>query len=94
LNALAQLSDAQWEQIQPLLPKYVSKLRQNPSDRRLVIEGILWVIGTGASWREVPERFGPWGRMAEHYYRWCKDGRWALILQVLLQQEVPISSSA
>ncbi len=49
---------------------------------------------TGSAWREVPERFGSWVTMAERYYRWRKEGRWTRILQVLQEQEVPISSSA
>ncbi len=77
-----------------LLPKYVSQARRHASDPRQIIEGIVWVIGTGSSWREVPDRFGPWSNVAEHYYRWHKQGKWTLILQVLQGQEVPISSSA
>lgn len=94
LAGMSRLSDAQWEEIRLLLPKYVSRTRPQVADPRLILEGILWVIGTGSSWREVPERFGPWSSVAERYYRWCKEGRWARILQVLQGQEVPISSSA
>ncbi len=94
LAGLSRLSDAQWEKIRPLLPKYVSQTRRQVADPRLIVEGILWVIGTGSSWREVPERFGPWSSVAERYYRWCREGKWTHILQVLQAQEVPISSSA
>ena len=59
------------------------------TEPRLIIEAILWVIRTGSSWREIPEYFGPWSSVAERYYRWCRDGKWALILQVLQEQEVP-----
>jgi len=94
LGGVSRLSDAQWEAIRPLLPKYVMQRRLQVADPRLVVEGILWVIGTGSSWREVPERFGPWSSVAERYYRWCKEGKWARILQGLQAQEVPIFSSA
>ena len=94
LAGVARLSDAQWEKIRPLLPKYVFQVRRQVADPRLVIEAILWVMGTGSSWREIPERFGPWSSVAERYYRWCREGKWTLILQVLQEQEVPISSSA
>ena len=94
LGGVSRLSDAQWEKIRLLLPKYVSQTRPQVADPRLLVEGILWVIGTGSSWREVPERFGSWSSVAERYYRWCKAGKWARILQVLQAQEVPISSSA
>lgn len=94
LGGMSRLSDALWEKIRPLLPKYVSHTRLPVADPRLIVEGILWVIDTGSSWREVPERFGPWSSVAERYYRWCKEGKWARILQVLQTREVPFSSSA
>jgi hypothetical protein len=94
LAGVSRLSDAQWEKIRPLLPKYVFQARRPVADPRLLIEAILWVMGTGSSWREIPERFGPWSSVAERYYRWCREGKWTLILQVLQRQEVPISSSA
>jgi hypothetical protein len=94
LSGISPLTDAQWEKIRVLLPKYVSHTRRHASDPRQILEGIVWVIRTGSSWREVPERFGAWSNVAERYYRWCKEGKWTPILQVLQEQEVPISSSA
>jgi len=94
LSGITPLTDAQWEQIRLLLPKYVSQTRQHASDPRRIIEGIVWVIQTNSSWREVPACFGPWSNVAEHYYRWRKTGKWARILQILQEQAVPISSSA
>lgn len=93
LGGVPPLTDAQGEQIRLLLPKYVSQTRQHASDPRRIIEGMVWVIQTGSSWREVPARFGPWSHVAEHYYRWRKEGKWARILPILQEQPVPISSS-
>ncbi|GHO77269.1 hypothetical protein KSD_50400 [Ktedonobacter sp. SOSP1-85] len=64
------------------------------TDHRLVIEGMLWVVRTGSSWRELPERFGPWSTVASRYQRWCKAGIWAQILHVLQAHEVSVFSSA
>jgi transposase len=94
LAGVSELTDAQWEKIRLLLPKYGFQARRQVSEPRLIIEAILWVMRTGSSWREIPERFGPWSSVAERYYRWCRDGKWALILQVLQEQAVPLSSSA
>lgn len=94
LASVSQLTDAQWEKIRRLLPKYRFQARRQVSEPRLIIEAILWVIQTVSSWREIPESFGPWSSVAERYCRWCRDGRWALILQVLQEPEVPFSSSA
>jgi transposase len=89
-----ELTDAQWEKIRLLLPTYRFQARRQVSEPRLIIEAIVWVMRTGSSWREIPERFGPWSSVAERYYRWCRDGRWTLILQHLQEQDVPLSSSA
>lgn len=94
LAGVSPLTEGKWEQIRILLPKYVSQTRQHASDPRRIIEGMVWVIQTGSSWREVPERFGPWSHVAEHYYRWRKEGKWTRILQILQEQPVPIFSSA
>jgi transposase len=52
------------------------------------------VVRTGSSWRELPERFGPWSTVASRYQRWCKEGIWQRILQVLLPHDtLPCSSS-
>lgn len=94
LTGVSALTDAQWEKIRLLLPKYGFQARRQVSEPRQIIEAIVWVMNTGSSWREIPERFGPWSSVAERYYRWCRDGKWTLILQVLLEQDVPLSSSA
>ena len=94
LAGLSPLSDAQWEKIRSLLPTYRFQARKQVTEPRQLIEAIVWVINTGASWREIPERFGPWSSVAERYYRWCREGKWTSILQALQEQEVPVSSSA
>jgi transposase len=94
LAGVSSLSDARWEKIRLLLPKYGFQARRQVAEPRLIIEAILWVMNTGSSWREIPECFGPWSSVAERYYRWCKGGKWALILQVLQEPDVPLSSSA
>jgi transposase len=51
------LSDQQWSKLEPLLPKYSSAGRPW-KDNRAVLEGILWVLRTGARWRDLPSDFG------------------------------------
>src|SRR5436853_6648893 len=57
-----ELSDAQWELIEPILrPKRRSDGRGRPwQDTRGVLNGILWVLGTGAQWRELPKKYSPY----------------------------------
>ncbi len=60
----------------------------------LIVEGILWKIQTGSSWREMPERFGPWSTVSSRYRLWRKEGRWTPILRVLQTSEELFLSSA
>ncbi len=88
------LTDEHWEQLRPLLPPQKPQTGRPAIDHRLVVEGILWVVRTSSSWRELPERFGPWSTVSSRYQRWCKEGLWARILQVLLPSEPAFLSSA
>jgi Putative transposase of IS4/5 family (DUF4096) len=91
---LAPLSDEQWEGLQTLFfpPRHAP--RRSEIDYRLIVEGILWVMRTGSSWRRLPTRFGAWSKVLYYYRQWKGDGRWTRIQRALHIQEVPISSSA
>ena len=74
------LTDAEWEQLRPFLP--VSNRRCGRwRDHRQVIDGILHRIRTGAHWRDLPERFGPWKTVYERHRLWSADGTWEYLLQ-------------
>ena len=88
------LTDEYWEQVHPLLPPQKPATGRRAVDHRLMLEGMLWVVRTGSSWRELPERFGPWSTVFSRYQRWLKEGLWACILQVLLPSESAFLSSA
>jgi transposase len=88
------LTDEHWEQLRPLLPPQKPQTGRPAVDHRLVVEGMLWVVRTGSSWRELPERFGPWSTVSSRYQRWCKEGIWTRILQILLPSEASFRSSA
>jgi transposase len=45
----------------------------------------LWILRTGAPWRDLPERYGPVGTVFSHFYRWQQAGIWQDILQALQQ---------
>ena len=55
-------------------------------DHRTVINGILWVLRTGAPWRDLPERYGPWRTAATRFYRWRQLGLWDRLLAEVQQQ--------
>ncbi len=70
------LTDAQWEQVRPLLPPQKPATGRPAKDHRTVVEGILWQLATGTPWRDLPERFGPWQTLYSRYRRWRQSGVW------------------
>ena len=73
-----ELTDVAWARIEPLLPVQGGGRRWR--DHRQVINGILWQLRTGAPWRDLPERYGPWKTCHERLRRWTADGTWDRIL--------------
>jgi transposase len=55
-----ELTDEQWQQLEPLLPGQKPKTGRPNLAHRTVINGVLWVLKTGAPWRDLPERYGKW----------------------------------
>lgn len=73
------LTDKEWAVIQPLLP---NKPRGVPRvDDRRVLNGIFWVLRTGAPWEDMPPRYGPRTTVYNRFNRWRKAGVWARILE-------------
>ena len=74
-----QLSDTAWAAIAPLLPP--DGQRGWPwADHRKVIDGILWKVRTGAPWRDMPVRYGPWQTCYDRFVCWRRDGTWERLL--------------
>lgn len=80
------LTNAQWEKLKPLLPAQKPIVGRPSQDHRTTINGILWILRTGAPWRDLPERYGSWQTVCGRFYRWRKPGLWARILAQLQQQ--------
>ena len=74
------LTDAAWARIAPLLPADPRR-GQRWRDHRAVVNGILWKLSTGAPWRDLPERYGPWQTCHSRLLRWQRDGTWAKLLR-------------
>ena len=75
------LSDTEWQIVEPLLP---NKPRGVPrTDDRRVLNGIFYRLRTGSPWRDLPERYGPYTTMYKRYTRWAKAGVWQRIFEAL-----------
>ena len=78
------LADAEWSAVQPLLPQRTAKTGRRPSDPRKMLDGVLWVLCTGAPWRDLPEgRFGPWQTVYDHFRNWRKAGVFGRVVEAL-----------
>jgi transposase len=77
------LDDDQWSLVLPFIPKSTARTGRPASDSRLNLNGIFWILGTGAPWRDLPERYGRWQTVYDHFSKWRKSGVFAEILEAL-----------
>ncbi len=78
-----ELTDEQWALIEPLVPPSRARTGRPPRDRRTLLNGIFWILHTGAPWRDLPERFGPWQTVYHHFAKWRREGVFAEIIEAL-----------
>ena len=83
-----ELSDQQWARIAPLFPNptHHGKPGRPAHDQRPIVTGILWILHTGAPWRDLPERFGPWKTVFHRLNSWRADGTWVRVVTSLLDE--------
>ena len=78
-----ELTDEQWVLIEPFVPPSVARTGRPSRDRRTLINGTFWILHTGAPWRDLPERFGPWQTVYHHFAKWRREGLFAEIVDAL-----------
>jgi transposase len=85
------LSDDHWDAIADLFPA-PARTGRPPSDPRMMVDGILWVLRTGSPWRDVPEEFGPWKTVWDHFDKWNNGGLLDAILNRLRASHVEVGA--
>ena len=78
-----ELSDEQWVRVEGLLPGKKGDPGRTAADSRLFLDAVLWIARTGAPWRDLPERFGPWNSVFKRFDRWSKTGVWQRVFEAL-----------
>lgn len=79
-----ELTDEQWNLIEPILPVQRRGGRgRPPGDQRKMLNGMMWILRTGAPWRDLPERLGPWQTVYHTFNRWREEGVFDRILEAL-----------
>ncbi|UGT67827.1 IS5 family transposase [Nocardia gipuzkoensis] len=79
----ADLTDAEWARLAPLLPRGKKAGRPSKWTKRQLIDGIRWRVRVGSPWRDVPAHYAPWQTVYGLFRRWQRTGIWALILKML-----------
>jgi transposase len=82
------LTDEQWAILEPLLPEPNKRSdgRGRPwRPAREVLNGVLWVLRTGAPWHDLPERYPPYQTCHRRFQNWVREGTLEGILKALAQ---------
>ena len=83
------LSDEQWGKLQPFIPKPVKNTKRGRPrrDDREIMEGMLWILRTGAQWEALPkDEYPPKSTCHERFQEWNEQGVFPLILAALYEE--------
>ena len=70
-----ELNDDEWNRIVNLLPPENTGKRGRPRKcNRTILNGMVWIARSGAPWRDLPERYGPWETVYSRFRKWIEDG--------------------
>ena len=79
-----EITDSEWSRVVDLLPPEKTGKRGRPSkDNRTILNGMIWIARSGAPWRDLPERYGPWETVYSRFRKWIEDGIFDNIIRVL-----------
>jgi transposase len=78
-----ELTDEQWELVSSLVPRSAAETGRPAKEPRLMLNGIFWILGTGAPWRDLPERFGSCKTVHRYFSNWRRAGVFAAIIETL-----------
>ena len=79
-----QLSSTQWRQVESFLPGRPGWVGVTAKDNRTFVNGVLWVLRSGAHRKDLPPGYGNWKSVHKRFTRWARAGIWERIFQVLL----------
>jgi len=78
-----ELTDEQWEQLVPLVRRRITRTGRPRRDDRQMLNGVFWILGTGAPWRDLPGRYGPWQTVHRYCSQWRRNGGFSAIVEAL-----------
>ena len=79
-----ELTEKEWHIIQPILPKLPTGKRGRPwRGNREVLSGILWILRTGAPWKDLPKTYPPYQTCHRRFQQWSRDGTLEKVLAAI-----------
>lgn len=70
-----ELTDSEWERVKIYFPeKQPGTPGRPPKETRPILNGVIWLARSGAPWRDLPERYGPWETVYTRFQEWLKRG--------------------
>lgn len=79
-----ELTAEQFETIRALLPGKAGDPGRTAENNHRFINGVMWVLRSGAHWHDLPERYGKWKTTHKRFSRWAKNGIWEAVFTRLL----------
>ena len=86
MERLVRLTSVQWRRVEMLLPVASRKGGRPRKPDRTVVEGMLWILRTGAPWRDLPSAYGPWQSVYTRFSRWSSAGVLAQLFEALSRE--------
>ena len=80
------LTDAEWQIIEPLIPPAKPGGRPRTTDMRQVLNATFYLLRGGCAWRMLPHDFPPWQSVYDYFRRWRRDGTWQHIHDTLRRE--------
>jgi putative transposase len=81
-----ELTDRQWVRIEKLVAGKQGDKGRTGVDNRLFVDAVLWIVRTGAPWRDLPGEFGHWNSVYVRFRRWARKGLWERLFRELAKE--------
>ena len=78
-----EVTDEEWQLVDEYVTRPAAATGRPRRDARQMLNGVMWVLRTGAPWRDLPERFGPWETVYYYFNLWREDGTYDRVLSAL-----------
>jgi transposase len=88
MRARGEVTDAEWVIVEPWLqfPRRADGRGRPPAETRAVLNGVLWILRTGAQWRELPEKYPPYQTVHGRFQQWVRSGQLENALRALAEK--------